>query len=414
LLRPSEVGTIPPNGKRIDLDLLRSWHQPLVAKAAQRLAKMDPNGVQAFSDANPWLQDWALYRALVDKEGHHSWTQFPSKLRNRRRPSLRKAARDHSAAIQQEMAAQLICSQQWGAIRQAARKRGIKIIGDIPIFVGADSCDAWSNRSLFRWSDDGLHPDPLSGAPPDAFTPHGQCWGNPLYKWSAHRKTNYAWWISRVKSVMAHVDAIRIDHFRGFAAAWEIDAQTQDARQGVWGPGPGRALFDALNQSLGQVPVIAEDLGLITPDVEELRDELALPGMKVLQFAFGGKSDHGYLPHNFQHDRWVAYTGTHDTDTTVGWYEKAPESVRHKYRVYVGRDGSDPAWDLIRLAWASTAQWSIAPLQDVMGLDSSARMNIPGDPAGNWLWRTIWLSDKLANRLHMYNEAYGRLSTPHP
>jgi 4-alpha-glucanotransferase len=260
------------------------------------------------------------------------------------------------------------------------------VVGDIPIFVSHDAADIWSEPGL--WLLDEAHqPDPVSGVPPDYFSPTGQRWGSPMYRWPAHAESGFQWWRRRLARELALVDAVRLDHFRGFAAAWAIPANEPDARKGHWEPGPGEALFHALQDGLGGLPFWAEDLGEITPDVEALRTGLGLPGMKVLQFAFGLDAEHPFLPHNFDGPNWIVYTGTHDNDTAAGWYESTDEAVRDRFRLYTGRDGSDPAWAMLREAWASAAGTAIAPMQDFMKLGADARMNTPGVAAGNWGWR---------------------------
>ena len=292
-------------------------------------------------------------------------------------------------------------------MRQEAAKRNIQIIGDMPIFIAQDGCDAWVNRELFRW-DEHNQADPVSGAPPDAFSPMGQHWGNPLYNWEAHRKTGFKWWIDRLKGELALADYVRIDHFRGFCAAWEIPKSAAgDARQGEWKDSPGRELFTAVKDALGHLPFLAEDLGVITPDVDELREDFGLMGMKVLQFAFGDYED-PYLPHNYNSPTWACYTGTHDNDTCIGWYHGSDEITRHRYRIYSGRSGHEPNWDLIRMAWGSIAQWSITTMQDVLNLGSEGRMNIPGQAGGHWAWRAHDLPVSAAHRLASLAEAYGR------
>ena len=321
---------------------------------------------------------------------------------------------EHQTAIQAELGAQVLFRRQWDALRAQAAARGVQIVGDLPIYVAGDGCDVWANRGLFQTAPDGSL-DPLSGVPPDYFSPNGQYWGNPMYDWPKHEQTGYAWWTARFKDAFALCDHVRVDHFRGFAAAWAVPKTALgDARLGAWTPGPGMDVFTAVRDALGDLPIIAEDLGLITPDVEALRDGLGLPGMKILQFAFSGDPDHAFLPHNWAHPRWVAYTGTHDNDTARGWYQSADEETRHRYRVYVARDGSEPSWDLIRLAWSSVARWAVAPMQDVLSLGSEARMNTPGLATGSWTWRCPVLPEHAAWRLRELAETFGRLPVASP
>lgn len=408
LLRRDEAWPRPRTLGRVDVDALEGWHEPLVLRAAGRAAEEDAAGLDRFAEGNPAAAEWATYSVLCRHSGG-GWDSFPAPLRDRNPDALARFADQHRAELRAELAAQWLFRRQWDALHDAARAVGIQIVGDLPIYVAGDGSDVWAHRDLFRWSRSGSA-DPLSGVPPDYFSPTGQYWGNPMYDWKRHKATNYAWWIARFRDAFALCDVVRVDHFRGFAAAWAVPASARgDAREGSWVQGPGASLFKAVKQAHGSLPIIAEDLGLITPDVIALRDGLELPGMKVLQFAFTGNANHAFLPHNYAGDRWVAYTGTHDNDTARGWYSNAPEGEKHQYRVYAARDGSEPHWDLMRLAWASVAQWAVAPMQDVLGLGAEARMNTPGLAAGNWTWRAPILPDDAASRLRSLAETYGRL-----
>lgn len=395
----------------MDRAALRGWHAPRVAWAADRLARWDPGAVHAFATDNPWARDAARHTALCAAHGVPDWRSLPPRLRDRDPEALADADATHGRAISADLAAQLLFERQWRGVRAAARDRGVRIVGDVPIFVGTGSADVWARRDHFRGSEGagGWSPDPVTGVPPDYFSPGGQRWGNPHYAWPAHASSGFAWWVDRFRRAFSLADVVRVDHFRGFAAAWEIPASASDATGGAWAPAPGDALFRAVRAALGSLPLIAEDLGEITPDVEALRDRLGLPGMKILQFAFGGDADHPFLPHTWGHTAWAAYTGTHDNDTAAGWYATAGDRARHRYRVYTGRDGSEPGWDLIRLAWSSVARLAITPMQDVLGLGSVARMNTPGVPDGNWLWRAPGLPSAAASRLRALAAAYGRL-----
>jgi 4-alpha-glucanotransferase len=372
-------------------------------------AEVDPQALATFM-ANPphWLLPYARFTLLKSLFGGSAWNQWPDIYKFRNPQALAQLDQSHVAELQAICTQQFALIQCWQQLKADANTRGIRLFGDIPIFVAYDSVDVWSNPDEFRL-DDNLDPTVVTGVPPDYFSETGQRWGNPHYDWPAHEAEGFAWWLGRLRSVLAHCDLVRIDHFRGFAAAWEISADAPDATQGSWQEAPGTALFAAVEEALGGLPFIAEDLGVITPDVEALRDGLELPGMKVLQFAWGGNPNHPFLPHMYDHPRWVAYTGTHDTDTAVGWYQSADPKEQHRLRVYCGRDGSEPGWDLVRLAWASTADFAIAPLQDVLGLDSSWRMNVPGEAEGNWGFRAPDLPSWAADHLRSMAEAYGRL-----
>ncbi len=290
--------------------------------------------------------------------------------------------------------------RQWALVKDYAKEADIEIIGDIPIFVAMDSSDVWANPDLFYLDKDG-NPTEVAGVPPDYFSKTGQLWGNPLYNWPVHKKQGYKWWIDRIEAMTGLVDTIRIDHFRGFDEYWSVPYGEKTAINGEWKKGPGADLFHAINKKLGDLPIIAEDLGLLTDGVIELRDSLDLPGMKILQFAFDVSEENDYLPHNFTNSNCVIYTGTHDNDTSVGWYEKAQEVERDFLRRYLNVSGDDIAWDLIRLAWASTGAYAITPVQDLLSRNSDCRMNTPGVAVGNWQYRFKQheLSDNIAERL---------------
>jgi 4-alpha-glucanotransferase len=275
--------------------------------------------------------------------------------------------------------------RQWDALKRHAGAHGVKLIGDAPIFVSPDSADVWARPELYLLDRD-RRPTEVAGVPPDYFSADGQLWGNPLYDWAAHRRDRYGWWTERLRAAGRQADLVRLDHFRALAAAWHVPAGAPTARTGRWVPGPADDFLISIREQLGGLPLIAEDLGLITPDVLALRERFGLPGMRVLQFAFGSGPDNLYLPHNFD-PTTVVYTGTHDNDTSRGWYAAAPEHERDFFRRYTGRSGDDVAWDLIRLAWASVADHAVVPLQDLLDLPSEARMNRPGVGNGNWTWR---------------------------
>ncbi len=357
------------------------------------------------SEAN-WLDDFALFMAIKESMGGKSWHEWPTNLRRREPSALASASQSLASAVGSQKFRQFLFQRQWQGIKSYAHQRGVRLIGDIPIFVSGDSADVWANPQFFMLDSERL-PTVVAGVPPDYFSATGQLWGNPLYNWDALRAANFSWWVERMCATLKQVDIIRLDHFRGFEAYWEIPVGMPTAERGQWVKGPGAALLTRLEQALGTLPLIAEDLGVITPEVEALRDHFKLPGMRIIQFAFAGGPDNPYLPHNFvQHT--VAYTGTHDNDTTQGWFATSHERERDYARRYLGRDGSDIAWDLLRLAWASVADYAIAPLQDVLNLDTSARMNLPGRPAGNWGWRytadqlTPWTLDRLGEMTTLY------------
>jgi len=390
LPRSALVGQ-PRSTARIDAAGLADWHQPQVAQAALVLLRDDSAAVDAFEQAHPWARDWARFRALVDHHKGQGWWDLPAPYQTRHEGALRAADRAHERAIQREIAAQLIVHRQWQALRHAAHTRGIQVLGDLPIFVARDGADTWVHRSLFELDGSG-HPDPVTGAPPDDFSALGQVWNNPHYRWEAHRADGFSWWVERFRVAMARHSIIRVDHFRGFIAAWAVP-KSGDARDGTWAPAPGAELLQAAVDAVPGLSAVAEDLGHITDEVHHLRRSLGWPGMKVLQFAFDGKEDNEYLP-PWRTTDWLAAPATHDNDTTVGWYETASDEVRLQVSAWAGQTHPcpDPSGSLIRAAWSSAAQWAVTPLQDLMRLGSWARMNTPGQRTGCWDWRAQALS----------------------
>jgi 4-alpha-glucanotransferase len=331
-----------------------------------------------------WLDGFARFMAIRESLGGAGLAQWPEPLCRRDPTAIATVDTELADSILRLKFGQYLFDRQWSALKAFAHDTGIRIMGDVPIFVAADSADVWANPKQFL-VDATCTPQVVAGVPPDYFSADGQHWGNPLYDWEAMAADGYAWWVARVRQCLKQVDLVRLDHFRGFAQAWHIPAGETTARNGQWVDGPGRALFDRLREALGGLPFVAEDLGLITPDVHALRESLGLPGMRVLQFALGGPTN-PYLPHNYEPNT-VVYTGTHDNDTTNGWFATLSKDERRYLAEYVGHAFGDPAWELIRLAWSSVGVLAIAPLQDVLSLGHEARMNIPGRPEGNWRWR---------------------------
>jgi 4-alpha-glucanotransferase len=335
-----------------------------------------------------WLEDYALFRALKAKYDGAYYLDWPEDLVQRSPGSLASARRELANQIDQVRFAQFLLFRQGDQLKAFAHSKGVRLIGDLPFFVSPDSSDVWSNPELFLL-DEHRRPRFVAGVPPDYFSAQGQLWGNPVYNWDTLRATGYRWSIDRVRGLLAHVDAIRLDHFRGFAAAWYVPAGAPTAQTGQWVPGPGAEFFTAVEREFGGLPVIAEDLGLITPDVSALRDQFRLPGTKVLQFAFDGHSDNPYLPHNYLPNS-VVYTGTHDNNTTRGWFEELPDWERQNLWRYLNQPASPgvmAAPALLGLAWSSAAALALAPLQDVLNLGTEARMNVPGQIGNNWQWR---------------------------
>jgi 4-alpha-glucanotransferase len=361
--------------------LERAWEHFKHGAAAQLKGPFE----SFCSEAAEWLDDYALFMALKDAHGGGTWLDWPLALKRRDDAALAKARAELAGAIQQHKFRQFLFFRAWRGLKTHANAQGVRLIGDIPIFVSSDSADVWAHPDIFLL-DEQRRPVAVAGVPPDYFSKTGQLWGNPLYNWEMLKETGYDWWVSRFRATLAQVDLVRLDHFRGFVAYWRIPAGLPTAEIGEWEPGPGPEFLTSLRQVLGGLPIIAEDLGIITPEVEALREGFNLPGMRILQFAFGGATEDRFLPHTYEHNT-VVYTGTHDNDTTRGWYAAATEAERDFCRRYLGRDGSDIAWDLIRLAWSSVANLAVAPMQDVLDLGSEARMNLPGQPSGNWSWR---------------------------
>ncbi len=368
----------------------------------------------------PWLDDFALYRAIKQAHGEVQWTLWEPGLRDRAPSALDRARLELRDEIAFHGWVQWLFDRQWSELRSAAEALGIGLVGDVPIFVAHDSCDVWAHRDLFRLDDEG-QPVVVAGVPPDYFSATGQRWGNPLYRWDVLADRGHRWWIDRLAQALRRFHAVRLDHFIGFCRYWEIPADEPTAQHGVWVPGPGAALFDAVGEALGELPLIAEDLGAVTPEVKALRDRYGLPGLRILQFAFGDDpSAPDFKPHHYPR-RTVAYTGTHDNDTVVGWFSDSggPDSVRTMEQAeaerwhalaYLGSDGARIHWDMIRAVQASVANVAIVPVQDVLGLGSEARLNRPGQASGNWAWRVAEgaLTPEIAARLARLAELYDR------
>ena len=345
-----------------------------------------------------WLTDYALYAELRRQFNTGAWTAWPEPIRRRQPRALVEVAAKQGRSLAQEQVLQFAFSQQWDQLRRAAAKSGIRILGDLAIFVNMDSSDVWMHPHLFEL-DEELKPVRIAGVPPDYFSPTGQRWGNPLYRWDVLAESGFDWWISRIRRACQLYDIVRLDHFRGFEAYWAIPAEEETAVNGEWTKAPGLELFRALEAALGPLPLVAEDLGLITPEVEALRLEMHMPGMKVLQFGFTDKGAHIHLPHQFTPDT-VAYTGTHDNDTTQGWWKAASKVERTAAESYLGPMEERPVWPLIRATEASVAQMAVVPAQDLLELGSEARMNRPSIAAGNWSWRVpeaSWTPEMAAN-----------------
>ena len=419
-LKPTDLPDSPePETAVVDYLRVIELKNNLIGKAFARFSANDP-GFRAFiAEQDHWLRDFALFMAIKELRQGLPWFAWEPELVSRRPEALAAFAESAAEAIRFHKFVQYVFYTQWNELRGACARRDLKLIGDIPIFVAHDSADVWARPDLFFLDAEGK-PTVVAGVPPDYFSETGQLWGNPLYRWEAHAEEGYAWWIQRLNALLNQVDLIRIDHFRGFAAYWEVPGGAETAIDGRWAPGPGSALFHALKVKFPELPFIAEDLGVITPDVEALRDEFDLPGMRVLQFGFAADPEaEKHLPHRFVHN-CIAYTGTHDNDTSVGWLtsshvettqsiEEVEEERAFALR-YVGTEGREFNWDMIRLAFSSVAEIAVVPMQDVLGLDGRARMNVPGKSEGNWEWRmtTDQLTPRVGERLADLTALYGR------
>jgi 4-alpha-glucanotransferase len=418
LLTPADLPAPVPEG-RVDYGRAIALKARLLARAHERFkARARPDLSAAFDGFRareaPWLDTFALFMALKDEHAGEPWTRWGPALAARKAPALEGARTRLAEIVAQHRFNQFLFFRQWDALKARANAAGVRIIGDAPIFVAHDSADLWAHPELFRLDASGA-PTVVAGVPPDYFSATGQRWGNPLYEWEANAATGYRWWVERLGAGLRMFDALRLDHFIGFVNAWEIPAGEPTAERGCWGPGPGRALFDAASTALGPLSLIAEDLGAVTPAVDALRLGCGFPGMRVLQFAFGGGVEGRFRPFAYERNT-VVYTGTHDNDTAVGWFQSSTPDERSALEDYLGHPTSETRvhWDLLRQAWASVADLAIAPVQDLLGLGREARMNVPGTATGNWRWRLCEADWPAARRafaqLRALSASYGRLA----
>jgi 4-alpha-glucanotransferase len=398
---------------RVEFGRVQRWKERRLLAAFERFQSKPDNELQRrfdefHHDNKSWLDDFALYQSIRESHDGQPWYRWPDGLRHREKQAIAPARTDLRERVEFHMFVQWLFDEQWSQLKRHANDRSIAIMGDIPIYVALDSAEVWANQEQFLLDEDG-QPEKQAGVPPDLFAKDGQLWGNPVYDWDQMEADDFSWWKQRVHRVMELTDIVRIDHFRGFAAGWQVPAEARTARNGEWVPGPGRRIFDLLQDELGELPIVVEDLGVITPDVEELRDDLGYPGMKVLQFAFGDGADNPYLPHNIGRNSMV-YTGTHDNDTTRGWYDALPSSEKSHVRRYLNGTAETIHRDMIRAAWASVGTLACTPVQDVLGLGNEARMNIPGKARGNWAWRLEDYSGlrRRTQFLGEFTELYGR------
>ncbi|MFN3704384.1 MAG: 4-alpha-glucanotransferase [Thermoflexales bacterium] len=413
-LDPAALSDVPPFPvERVDYGWVIQWKRALLQRSfVHFLQHADAQQQRAFeqfcAENARWLDDYALFMALKEAHEGAPWNTWEDDIARYAPGAVARARTRLSVQMQQQRYYQFQFFQQWHALKRYANARGVRIIGDIPIFVAFDSADAWAHRELFHIDERG-NPTVIAGVPPDYFSPTGQRWGNPLYRWEVMSQQGYRWWIERCRAAFALFDLVRIDHFRGFESYWEVPANEPTAVNGRWVKGPGEALFRALRDALGELPIIAEDLGIITDAVRALRDALGFPGMRVLHFAFVADASSEFLPHNYVRNT-VAYLGTHDNDTTIGWFEKLDAQTRQHVLDYTGTAGREIHWELIRLLMMSVADLVIFTLQDVLGLGSEARMNFPGRADGNWQWRFTWemMTPEVSARLCKLARTYGR------
>lgn len=418
LLTSEELSQIPYlSADRVDYEGVKAYKRPLLKKAMERFFALDEECdfrkeyEQFCEDEAEWLHDYCMFMAFMHENDNQPWYKWEPSLRKGNKTAKAKYMKRESVQEEYKYQSfiQFIFFRQWNALKKYANDLGISIIGDIPIFTADNSADVWANPKLFKLNKDG-YPTVVAGVPPDYFSATGQLWGNPIYKWNVHKKDRYAWWMSRIRAQLVKYDYIRIDHFRGLDEYWEVPADAETAMEGSWKPGPKADFFNVMREELGEdLPIIAEDLGLITQSVHDLRDQFDLPGMKILQFAFENTDDNDFLPYNYPRNS-ICYTGTHDNDTSSGWYHSATEESKDKIRRYMSTDGSHISWDMIRCALSSVSRMAIIPIQDIFEDGSDRRMNIPGVADGNWGYRYYkdQFHDGLKKGLREMSEIYGR------
>jgi len=416
LLTDEDFANLPTFPKeRVDFEQVLQTKTPLLKKACENFkAKASPLQQKEFAgfceSKAYWLDDYALFMALKDAQEGTSWHTWEPEIARRQPEVLDQWRQRLSDEISYYKYIQFEFFSQWSELKRYANMRGIQVIGDIPIYVSHDSADVWGHPELFCLDEETGVPALMAGVPPDYFSATGQLWGNPVYNWEQLQQQEFKWWVQRFHAMLDYIDIIRIDHFRGFQAYWAVKQGETTAMNGWWVEAPGQALFEVLNQKLGNLPVLAEDLGVITPEVEALRDQFEFPGMKILQFAFGSDPGNPYLPFNYTRN-CVVYTGTHDNDMTIGWFNQLSDHEKNAVLRYLGCTSSEGIhWDLIRLALSCVANQAIIPLQDVLGLGTEARMNVPSQAEGNWAWRyePDALSEEVCDRLKTVTQTYGR------
>ena len=392
-LNQSDLNVHPEfRADRVEYDHVVLFRLERLRRAATNFFANPGNELREYdffcAEENCWLDDYALFKTIENCQHGCEWSHWSTEFSQRQPSKLEQVKEVCATEVNFWKFCQWCFSRQWSRLKRYANDNGVYIIGDVPIFVAYQSSDVWAHQEIFELDEAG-HPTVVAGVPPDYFSETGQLWGNPLYRWHAHETSGYAWWIARLKHALKCFDLVRIDHFRGFSEYWEIPASAKNAIYGRWMPGPGAKLFEAFQQAFGYLPIIAEDLGLITPDVIELRDKFGLPGMRILQFAFGDGESNLFLPHNYVPNT-IAYTGTHDNDTIFGWWETLPEQAKAFALQYLGSDGRAIHSDMMKALSSSVANTVIFPMQDVLGLSGAHRMNFPGQATGNWEWRFTW------------------------
>jgi 4-alpha-glucanotransferase len=400
------LSILPDCCGNVEFEHVKALKLPLLFEAAKNFLEHADGSERAryeqfCRDNSWWLDDYVAFVVLRDHFGQQSWNRWPEELARHSPDAMARLWAEHRGVLDAAKAIQFAFFEQWRALRRHCEHHGIRIVGDVAIFVSFDSSDVWTHPDIFRL-DQNMEPEVVAGVPPDYFSVTGQRWGNPLYRWDVLRERGYDWWVQRMRWALTTCDLVRLDHFRGFEAYWEIPGSEPTAVNGQWVPGPGDDLFNVLRRELGSLPLIAEDLGFITPEVHALRERLGVPGMRVMQFGFGDRGAHIYLPHRFEANT-VVYTGTHDNDTIMGWWHhQATAEEKQLAGAYLGADDSNAAWAFVRSAMDSVARFSIVPLQDVLGLGSEARINVPSRPEDNWAWRfqpgmlTPEIAEKLA------------------
>lgn len=410
LLKSDELVPLEGSVEKVEFDRVIPYKTKLLQLAFNRFAPT-PKFDQFCQQQAAWLDDFALFMALLEANDGKNWNQWDRSIAQRDLQAMRNAQDALKPAIQFQQFLQFKFFQQWMKLREYTNSKNIQLIGDISIYVCFNSVDVWAHPEIFKLDSETFEPTFIAGVPPDYFSATGQLWGNPVYDWDQLQSSQYEWWIQRFQTTLQYVDIVRVDHFRGFQAYWQVPAGEETAINGEWIEAPGADFFETLGQRLGQLPILAEDLGIITPEVEELRARFNFPGMKILMFAFSDDASNTHLPHHYVHNS-VVYPGTHDNDTAIGWWNTISQSEKDRLAAYVGYPIEEIHWTLNRMALASVANWAIVALQDVLGLDGSARMNDPSQNAGNWRWRyrsSELLTDELAEKLRSLTMLYGRI-----